>query len=124
MGVPTAIHGNADLVRARGCGDTSLAADDCRPHRPRLTYLGGWSGCGKFGAFADRLVLETNPAVQACRRMGASGQLFVCPRTPARSKVIQTSGAAGHAASAGANTSGAWFESSLLHQSVAARAIF
>jgi uncharacterized protein (DUF2236 family) len=26
----------------------------------------------QIGAFADRLVLESNPAVQACRRMGLS----------------------------------------------------
>jgi hypothetical protein len=31
-----------------------------------------------IGAFADRLVLEINPAVQACRRMGLStNYLFV-----------------------------------------------
>jgi hypothetical protein len=28
----------------------------------------------QIGAFADRLVLETNPAVQACRRMRLSGE--------------------------------------------------
>jgi hypothetical protein len=26
----------------------------------------------QIGAFADRLVLEINPAIQACRRMGLS----------------------------------------------------
>jgi hypothetical protein len=38
----------------------------------------------QIGAFADRLVLETNPAVQACRRMRLSANYlyvhdFVCP---------------------------------------------
>ena len=33
----------------------------------------------QIGAFADRVVLETNPAVQACRRMRLSANyLYVC----------------------------------------------
>jgi hypothetical protein len=33
----------------------------------------------QIGAFADRVVLETNPAVQACRRMRLpANYLYVC----------------------------------------------
>src|ERR1700745_2972208 len=53
------------------------AAIDLTPHWLRtivgLTGHGlnalGPGGVRQIGAFADRLVLETNPAVQACRRM-------------------------------------------------------
>jgi hypothetical protein len=53
------------------------AAVDLTPHwlQPivRLTghALNAWEAAvvRQIGAFADRLVLETNPAVQACRRM-------------------------------------------------------
>jgi hypothetical protein len=53
------------------------AAIDLTPHW--LRTIVGLTGHGlnawetgvvrQIGAFADRLVLETNPAVQACRRM-------------------------------------------------------
>jgi uncharacterized protein (DUF2236 family) len=34
---------------------------------------------GQIGAFADRLILETNPAVQACRRLGLSANYLYVP---------------------------------------------
>ena len=53
------------------------AAIDLTPHWLRKIVgvaddgLNAWESGGvrQIGAFADRLVLETNPAVQACRRM-------------------------------------------------------
>jgi uncharacterized protein (DUF2236 family) len=56
------------------------AAINLTPHRVRTTVgltdqgLNVWEAriVRQIGAFADRLVLETNPAVQACRRMRLS----------------------------------------------------
>src|SRR5262249_36130986 len=53
------------------------AAVDLTPHWLQTSVgltehgLNDWEGrvVRQIGAFADRLVLETNPAVQACRRM-------------------------------------------------------
>jgi hypothetical protein len=53
------------------------AAVDLTPHWLQTIVglaghgLGAWEAAvlRQIGAFADRLVLETNPAVQACRRM-------------------------------------------------------
>jgi uncharacterized protein (DUF2236 family) len=56
------------------------AAIDLTPHWLRTIVgltdhgLNAWEAglVRQIGAFADRLVLETNPAVQACRRMRLS----------------------------------------------------
>ena len=56
------------------------AAIDLTPHWVRTILgltdhgLNVWEAgvVRQIGAFADRFVLETNPAVQACRRMGLS----------------------------------------------------
>ena len=56
------------------------AATDLTPHWLRTIVgltddgLDAWEAgvVRQIGAFADRFILETNPAVQACRRMGLS----------------------------------------------------
>jgi uncharacterized protein (DUF2236 family) len=67
------------------------AAIDLTPHRLRAVVgltdrsLNAWEAgvVQQIGSFVDRLVLETNPAVQACRRMGLpANYLYVNENSP------------------------------------------
>ena len=51
-----------------------LIAVQQNAHEKRFGLLTG----EVIGAFADRLVLETNPAVQACQRMGLPVNYLYC----------------------------------------------
>jgi uncharacterized protein (DUF2236 family) len=62
------------------------AAVDLTPHWLKTIVgltnhgLNAWEAgvVRQIGAFADRVVLETNPAVQACRRMGLPASYLYC----------------------------------------------